>query len=69
MAIKFALNLCGYFAANDINFGMDSTGKIEWIASEGISKLMVNSTASLEEKKRILLKPQSQIMLISYNTQ
>ena len=29
MAIKFALNLCGYFAANDINFGMDSTGKIE----------------------------------------
>ena len=44
MAIKFALNLCGNFAANDINFGMDSTGKIEWITSEGISKLMVNST-------------------------
>ena len=51
MAIKFALNLCGYFAASDINFGMDSTGKLEWITIEGISKLTENSTALLEKEK------------------
>ena len=42
--IKLSFANAGYFAINDINFGLDSSGKFEWITPAGRLNLICNST-------------------------
>ena len=40
-----------YFAATDINFGMDETLSFQWISDEGWINLVNNSNALTNEEK------------------
>ena len=42
--IKLGNGMCKHFASTDINFGMDITGKFDWITPNGRSSLIYNST-------------------------
>ena len=60
MAVKFATKMCTWFATKDINFGMDSTAKWDWITEDGRIQLISNSTdLSHEEKTAFLLQDAS----------
>ena len=40
-----------FFASKDVNLGIDSSGKFEWITSEGRRNLIQNATYRDEEEK------------------
>ena len=55
IGVTFAWNMCVYFANNDINVGMDSTGEWNWINKGGRFRLIYNSSdLSIEEKSKLL---------------
>ena len=56
MALVFAMSMSGMYAFNDINLGMDSTGKFGWITKEGRFELIINSTDLSEEEKTLLMQ-------------
>ena len=58
MTMKLSNHMTYYLAGKDVNFGMDSSGKFEWITSEGRLSLLYNSTFLNDEEKEILLSPQ-----------
>ena len=57
LAIRFGMNICGNYASNDINLGMDSTGEFQWITKEGRYQLInISKDLSKEEKMMLLLQ-------------
>ena len=42
--IKLSFTNVAYLASNDVNFGVDSSGKFEWISPKGRLNLIFNST-------------------------
>ena len=55
IAVHFALNMMTMFLTKDINLGMDSTGKFNWITNEGRIKFINESTDLSYEEKSLLL--------------
>ena len=55
ISVKFTLKLILIFATKDINLGMDSTGKWNWITNEGRVRLINGSTVVSNEEKALLL--------------
>ena len=55
ISVKFTLKLILMFATKDINLGMDSTGKWNWITNEGRVRLINGSTVVSNEEKALLL--------------
>ena len=53
--IKLGQLLTGYFGTSDINFGMDSSGKFDWITPEGRQILIYNSTDLTNDEKLMLM--------------
>ena len=53
IVIKLGVNMSGYFALTDVNFGMDSTGQFIWITDEGRQFLIDNSTEISDDEKLI----------------
>ena len=56
LIIKFGVTVSANFLLTDINLGMDSTGKFEWITSEGRQRLIYNSTEHTDDEKFMLLE-------------
>ena len=55
IAVKFAMSMMIMFVTKDINLGMDSTGKWDWITNDGRINLINNSIdLSYEEKSQLL---------------
>ena len=44
MVIKLSHLISSYFASNDVNFGIDFSGKFEWLTPEGRLNLIQNAT-------------------------
>ena len=57
LAVRFGMNICGNYASNDINLGMDSTGEFAWITEEGRSQL-INISTDLSKEEKTMLLPQ-----------
>ena len=57
MMTKLSFSMAHYFASKDVNGGMDSSGKLEWITPEGRLSLIYNSTLLNEEEMQMLLSP------------
>ena len=56
MAIKLSYTMAGYFMTNDINLGLDTSGKFEWITPEGRLSLIGNaSDLTFDGKFNILI--------------
>ena len=54
MVIQFGFLISIYFSTSDVNFGVDSSGKFEWITPEGRLNLILNSTDLTNEDKSML---------------
>ena len=55
LAIKLAGNFYTTFAQNDVNVGMDTTFKFEWITKEGRISFIQNATDISSAEKLFLL--------------
>ena len=55
IAFKFAYKMLIMFLIKDINFGIDATGKLDWITNDGRIKLINSSTDLSYEEKSLLL--------------
>ena len=53
--LVFNLSVNLNFYMRDVNLGIDSSGKFEWITSEGRLNLILNSTDLTNEEKSIFL--------------
>ena len=51
MMVKLSFNIAHYIASKDVNYGMDSSGKFEWITPEGRLSLIYNSSLLSDEEK------------------
>ena len=57
MVIKLSHLISSYFASHDVNFGMDFSGKFEWVTHEGRLNLIQNATdPSYEESSTSFAK-------------
>ena len=54
--IKLGAIMSAYFSTTDINLGMDSSRKFDWITSEGRHCLIYNSTELSDYEKSMLLE-------------
>ena len=54
MVIQFGFLMSTYLSTSDVNFGVDSSGKFEWITPEGRLNLIFNSTDLTNEEKSML---------------
>ena len=54
ITVKIAICMPPYFALNDVNFGVDTTGMFEWITYEGRQKLLNVSNDLTDAEKTIL---------------
>ena len=53
MVIKLSHLISSYFASHDVNFGMDFSGKFEWVTHEGRLNLIQNATDPSYEESSI----------------
>ena len=54
MVIQFGFLMSIYLSTSDVNFGVDSSGKFEWITTEGRLNLILNSTDLTNAEKSML---------------
>ena len=54
IAVKFAYKMLIMFLIKDINFGIDATGKLDWITNDGRIKLINGSTDLSYQEKSLL---------------
>ena len=55
LLIKMGVNMSGYFALTDVNLGMDSSLKFDWITLAGRQMLICNSSELTDVEKLMLL--------------
>ena len=53
--IRLGPDTLAYLASTDINFGIDGSGKFEWILNDGRANLINNSILLSNEEKSLLL--------------
>ena len=58
MAMKLSYMMFSHFVANDVNLGVDTTFKFEWITPEGRVNLLYNSTELTYDEKSMILSPE-----------
>ena len=54
MMVKLSFCMTHYLSMKDVNFGMTSNDKFEWITLEGRLSLIYNSTFPNDEEKKNL---------------
>ena len=55
MGIKLGYCMLSYYASNDLNFGSDASGQMEWITPKGRIGLICNSTDVMEKDMHVCL--------------
>ena len=58
MALKLTYMMFCHFVTNDVNLGVDTSGKFEWITPEGRLNLLYNSTEISYDQKSMILSPE-----------
>ena len=51
MVVRLSYVISSYFSSNDVNYGVDSSGKFEWITDKGRLNLIQNATYRDEEER------------------
>ena len=56
MVIKLSHWISSFFASNDVNFGIDFSGKFEWLTPQGRLNLIQNATDPSYEESSMLFE-------------
>lgn len=58
MAMKLSYMMFSHFVVNDVNLGVDTSAKFEWITPEGRLNLLYNSSELSYDEKSMILSPE-----------